>query len=78
LACAEIYQLYSKSGERYRDFDKMMSMIPTGRSRPSISEYPQIADNIREAIEDVYYGIKEPKQALDYAAAKSAKVLGWK
>jgi multiple sugar transport system substrate-binding protein len=59
-------------------YDKMMSMIPTGHSRPSISEYPQIADNIREAIEDVYYGIKEPKQALDDAAAKSAKVLGWK
>jgi multiple sugar transport system substrate-binding protein len=53
----------------------MMSMIPTGHSRPSISEYPQIAENVREAIEDVYYGIKEPKQALDDAAAKSAKVL---
>jgi multiple sugar transport system substrate-binding protein len=58
-------------------YDKMMSMIPTGHSRPSISEYPQIADNVREAIEDVYYGIKEPKQALDDAAAKSAKALGW-
>jgi len=32
---------------------------------------------VREAIEDVYYGIKEPKQALDDAAAKSAKALGW-
>jgi len=29
-----------------------------------------------EAIEDIYYGIKEPKQALDDAAAKSAKALG--
>lgn len=25
----------------------------------------------------VYNGTKEPKQALDEAAAKSAKVLGW-
>jgi multiple sugar transport system substrate-binding protein len=58
-------------------YDKMISMIPTGHSRPSVSEYPQIADNVREAIEDVYYGIKEPKQALDDAAAKSAKALGW-
>ncbi|MFL6405926.1 MAG: extracellular solute-binding protein [Nitrososphaeraceae archaeon] len=57
-------------------YDKMMSMIPTGHSRSSVSEYPQIADNVREAIEDVYYGIKEPKQALDDAAAKSAKALG--
>jgi multiple sugar transport system substrate-binding protein len=32
-------------------------------SRTSISEYPEIAENVREAIEDVYYGIKEPKQA---------------
>lgn len=46
-------------------------------SRTSISEYPQIAENVREVIEDVYYGIKEPKQALDDAAAKSAKALGW-
>jgi len=52
-------------------------MIPTGNSRPGISEYPQIADHIRQTIEDVYHGIKEPKQALDDAAAKSAMVLGW-
>ena len=52
-------------------------MIPTGHSTPRISEYPQIADNGRQAIEDVYYGIKEPRQALDDAGAKSAKVLGW-
>jgi multiple sugar transport system substrate-binding protein len=58
-------------------YDQMISLIPFGGSRPSIPEYPQIADNIREAIDDVYYGIKEPKQALDDAAAKSAKVLGW-
>lgn len=58
-------------------YDKMISMILTGHARPSIAEYPQIAENVREAIEAVYYGIKEPKQALDDAAAKSAKVLGW-
>jgi multiple sugar transport system substrate-binding protein len=33
--------------------------------------------HIRQAIEDVYYGLKDPKQALDEAAAKSAEVLGW-
>ncbi|AIF83558.1 ABC-type sugar transport system, periplasmic component [Candidatus Nitrososphaera evergladensis SR1] len=59
-------------------FDDMVSMIQHGRSRPSIPEYPQIAEHIREAIDDVYYGKKEPKQALDDAAAKSAQALGWK
>ena len=58
-------------------YNKMISMILTGHGRPNVSEYPQIADHIRQAIEEVYYGIKEPKQALDDAAAKSAKVLGW-
>jgi multiple sugar transport system substrate-binding protein len=58
-------------------YDKMISIIPTGHSRPSISEYPQVADNVREAIEDVYHDIKQPKQALNDAAAKSAKALGW-
>ncbi len=39
------------------------------------AEYPQIAEHIREAIEEVY--VKQPKQALDDAAKESARVLGW-
>ena len=58
-------------------YKEMISMIPIGHSRPSIPEYPQIADNIKQAIDQVYYGMKDSKQALDEAAAKSAKVLGW-
>ena len=58
----------------YKD---LISMLATGHSRPSIAEYPQIADNIRQAIDEVYLGVKEPKQALDDAAKKSAEVLGW-
>ena len=45
--------------------------------RPNIPEYSQIADHIRQALDEVYYGLKNPKQALDDAAAKSAKTLGW-
>jgi multiple sugar transport system substrate-binding protein len=52
-------------------------MLSVGHSRPSIAEYPQIADNIRQAIDEAYLGVKEPKQALDDAAKKSAEVLGW-
>ena len=58
-------------------YDQLISLIEFGRARPNIAEYPQIADHIREAIDDVYSGTKEPKQALDDAAAKSARVLGW-
>ena len=58
-------------------YKELISMLSIGHSRPSISEYPQIADNIRQAIDEVYLGIKEPKQALDDAAKKSAEVLGW-
>jgi multiple sugar transport system substrate-binding protein len=45
--------------------------------RPNIPEYPQIADNLRQALDEVLYQSKQPKQALDEAAAKSAKALGW-
>jgi maltose-binding protein MalE len=45
--------------------------------RPNMPEYPEIATHVREAIAQVYNGTKEPEQALDEAAAKSAKVLGW-
>lgn len=58
-------------------YKEMISMIPEGHSRPNIPEYPQIAENIKQAIDEVYLGVKEPKRALDDAARNSAKVLGW-
>jgi multiple sugar transport system substrate-binding protein len=67
-------QQLEQSNPYYRD---MVSMIPTGLSRPSIPEYPQVAEHIREAIDHIYNGTKEPRQALDDAAAKSANALGW-
>jgi multiple sugar transport system substrate-binding protein len=58
-------------------YDDMISMIPIGRGRPNIPEYQTVAEHVRQALDEVFYGIKEPKQALDEAASKSAKVLGW-
>ena len=54
----------------------MISMIEVGGIRPSIPEYSEIANHIKQAMDEVFSGAKEPKQALDDAAAKSAKVLG--
>jgi multiple sugar transport system substrate-binding protein len=59
-------------------FEEMVSMIPNGRGRPNISEYPQIAEHIHEAIQQVYNGSALPEDALKMAAAKSAASLGWK
>jgi multiple sugar transport system substrate-binding protein len=58
-------------------YNELVNMIEIGYNRPNIPEYPQIAEHIKQALEDVYNGLKEPKQALDDAAAKSAKTLGW-
>ena len=58
-------------------YDQLISLVQFGHARPNIAEYPQLADHISEAIDDVYSGKKQPKQALDDAAAKSAKVMGW-
>jgi multiple sugar transport system substrate-binding protein len=59
-------------------YDEMISAIPFGGARPNIAEYPEIAQYIKEALDAVYYGTKDPKEALDDAAAKSAAILGWK
>ena len=59
-------------------FDEMVSMIPYGRSRPNISEYPEIAEHIHQAIQQVYNGSASAEDALNIAAAKSADSLGWK
>jgi multiple sugar transport system substrate-binding protein len=60
-------------------FEEMISMIPYGRSRPNIAEYPEIAEHIHQAIQQVYNGsaASSPEAALDMAAAKSAESLGW-
>lgn len=58
-------------------YDQLISMLELQGTRPNIPEYPEIAAHIKEAIEQVYNGTKEPEQALDEAAVKSAKVLGW-
>ena len=58
-------------------FEEMVSMIPYGRSRPSLPEYPEIADHLHQAIQQVYNGSASPEAALDMAAAKTADSLGW-
>ena len=58
-------------------FSQLTSMLTLGHIRPNIPEYPQIADQIGVALEQVYYGLKEPKDALNKAAKDTAKLLGW-
>lgn len=58
-------------------YEDMISMIPLAKSRPVIPEFPEIDLYISESLSDVCSGIKEPQQALDDAAAKSANLLGW-
>lgn len=58
-------------------YDAMVSMIPLGGSRPAIPAYPVVADEIREALNWVYYHNRDPKEALDEAAEISAEKLGW-
>jgi multiple sugar transport system substrate-binding protein len=59
-------------------FEEMVSMIPYGRSRPNIPEYPEIAEHVTQAIQQVYNGSALPEDALNMAAARSADSLGWK
>jgi multiple sugar transport system substrate-binding protein len=58
-------------------YDQLISMLQLKGVRPNIPEFPQIADHIRQALDEVLYQSKDPKEALDNAAAKSAKTLGW-
>jgi multiple sugar transport system substrate-binding protein len=70
-------QFSEQSRESIPYFEEMVSMIPYGRSRPSLPEYPEIAEHIHQAIQQVYNGSASPEDALDMAAAKSADSLGW-
>ena len=59
----------------YPFYDEMISAIPFGGSRPSIPESPQTAHYIEEALKSVYYGTKDPKEALNYADTKHVIIL---
>jgi hypothetical protein len=58
-------------------YGQLTSMLQLQGTRPNMPEYPEIAAHIKEAIDQIYNGTKEPELALDEAAAKSANVLGW-
>nr|MDQ4013356.1 ABC transporter substrate-binding protein [Thermoproteota archaeon] len=59
-------------------FEEMVSMIPYAGSRPNIPEYPDIAEHIHQAIQQVYNGSAASlEDALNMAAVKSADSLGW-
>jgi multiple sugar transport system substrate-binding protein len=58
-------------------YPELVSMIKIGQTRPNIPEFPDISNTINQAIDQIYNGTSQPKHALDQAAAKSAKALGW-
>jgi multiple sugar transport system substrate-binding protein len=61
----------------YPYYRQLVSVIPFAGTRPSIPEYPQVADSVRQAIYEVQFENKDPNLALQGAAEKSARVLGW-
>lgn len=67
----------NSSSTAFPYYEKMTSMIPVGHVRPSIPEYPEIAQDISKAIDDVLISGMDPRQALEAAASESAKSLGW-
>lgn len=58
-------------------YNDMISMIPFAKSRPVIPEFPEIDLIISQSLSDVCNGIKEPREAINDAAVKSANLLGW-
>ena len=59
-------------------FEEMVSKIPYGRFRPNIPEYPEIAEHIHQAMQQVYNRSAPPQDALNMAALKSADSLEWR
>ena len=52
-------------------------MYLLAKSRPVIPEIPEIDQYVTQSLAQICNGTKEPVQALNDAAAKSAKLLGW-
>jgi multiple sugar transport system substrate-binding protein len=74
IPIGERFTLNAPESSSFPYYNEMISLIPFGGSRPSIPEYPQIADHIKQALE-VFYGLKEPKQALGLSDAFSCFLI---
>ena len=57
--------------------NKMITMVPMAHSRPSLAEYPQIAENVREQLRTLIMASRSQSKHQMMLLAKSAKVLGW-
>jgi multiple sugar transport system substrate-binding protein len=69
--------MLNATASKYPYYNAMISMLPLGKSRPSIPDYPSIEQDIRQALQDVYNKVKQPKQALQDSAKRSVESLGW-
>ena len=67
----------NSSSSTFPYYNEMIGMIPFGKGRPSLPEYSLIAKDVKEAIDGVLFEGKDVNQALQDAASKSAKSLGW-
>jgi multiple sugar transport system substrate-binding protein len=67
----------NSSSSTFPYYNELIGMIPFGNVRPSIPEYSLIAKDVKEAIDSVLFEGKDVNLALQEAALKSAKSLGW-
>jgi multiple sugar transport system substrate-binding protein len=58
-------------------YNDMIPILLVAKSRPVIPEFPEIDQFVTQSLLQICNGTKEPAQALNDAAAKSAKLLGW-
>jgi multiple sugar transport system substrate-binding protein len=58
-------------------YNDMISMFPVARSRPVIPEFPEVDLYVTQSLSEACSGVKDPKHALNDAAVKVAKLLGW-
>lgn len=55
----------------------MISMLLVAKTRPVIPGFPEIDQYVTQSLTQICNDTKEPSQALNEAAAKSAELLGW-
>ncbi len=58
-------------------FDFYMKMASVARTRPAIPQWSQVSDAIFQAMSDAVFKGMDPKVALDRAAEKVKRILGW-
>ena len=68
--------MLNATASKYPYYNVMITMLPLGKSRPSIPDYTFIEQDIRQALQDVYNKVKQTEASVRRLSKEVCRISG--